>query len=61
MGFTKALQHAKYLYKISFDEGNFDIRKDFYKENLVRIEEIPCEEEGVQQDANNAKDNIVKI
>jgi len=41
-------------------EGNFDVRKDFYKGNLVPIEEIPYDEEG-ENDVVNAEDTIVHI
>ncbi|XP_068483422.1 golgin IMH1-like [Phaseolus vulgaris] len=41
LGFEKALQQAKYFYKIPLDEGNFDVKKDFYKGELVPANEIP--------------------
>lgn len=41
LGFEKALQQAKYFYKIPIDEGNFDVKKDFYNGELVPANEIP--------------------
>ena len=41
LGFEKALQQAKYFYKIPIDEGNFDVKKDFYNGELVHVNEIP--------------------
>ena len=41
LGFEKALQQAKYFYNIPLDEGNFDVKKDFYKGELVPANEIP--------------------
>ena len=41
LGFEKALQQAKYFYKIPIDEGNFDVKKNFYKGELVPANEIP--------------------
>ena len=41
LGFDKALQQAKHFYKIPVDEGNFDVKKDFYNGELVPINEIP--------------------
>jgi len=35
--FEKALQQAKYFYKIPLDEGNFDVGKDFYNGELIPI------------------------
>jgi len=50
LGFDKALQQAKYFYKIPIDERNFDMKKDFYKGELVTINEILEEED---DDATN--------
>jgi len=47
LGFDKALQQAKYFYKIPIDEGNFDMKKDFYNGELVPISEIPEVEDAV--------------
>lgn len=33
LGFDKALQQAKYFYKIPIDEGNFDVEKMFIMVN----------------------------
>jgi len=44
LGFEKALQQAKYFYKIPLDAGNFDVDKDFYKGELVPVGEIPYDE-----------------
>ena len=41
LGFEKALQQAKYFYKIPIDEGNFDVKKDFYNGELIPVNEIP--------------------
>jgi len=41
LGFEKALQQAKHFYKIPIDEGNFDVKKDFYNGELVHVNEIP--------------------
>ena len=41
LGFEKALQQAKYFYNIPIDEGNFDVKKDFYNGELVPANEIP--------------------
>ncbi|XP_068501109.1 uncharacterized protein [Phaseolus vulgaris] len=41
LGFDKALQQAKYFYKIRIDEGNFDVKKDVYNGELVPANEIP--------------------
>ncbi|XP_068474735.1 COP1-interactive protein 1-like [Phaseolus vulgaris] len=41
LGFQKALQQAKYFYKIPLDAGNFDVGKDFYNGELIPISEIP--------------------
>ena len=41
LGFEKALQQAKYFYKILIDEGNFDVKKDFYNGELIPANEIP--------------------
>jgi len=40
LGFEKALQQAKYFYKIPIDEANFDVKKDFYNGELVPANEI---------------------
>jgi len=40
LGLDKALQQAKYFYKIPVDEGNFDVKKDFYNGELIPINEI---------------------
>ena len=39
--FVKALEQAKYFYKIPIDEGNFDVEKDFYNGELLLVNEIP--------------------
>lgn len=44
LDFTKAFHHATYFYKIPFDQGNFDVGNDFYKGELVSIEDIPNED-----------------
>ena len=44
LGFDKALQQAKYFYKIPIDEGNFDVKKDFYNGELISVNEIPEED-----------------
>ena len=44
LGFNKALQQAKYFYKIPVDEGNFDVKKNFYNGELIPINEIPNED-----------------
>ena len=41
LGFAKALEQAKYFYKIPIDEGNFDVEKDFYNGELMPVNEIP--------------------
>ena len=41
LGFSKALQQAKYFYKIPLDEGNFDVGKDFYNGELIPVNDIP--------------------
>jgi len=43
-GFEKALQQVKYFYKISLDEGNFDVGKDFYNGELIPVDEIPYDD-----------------
>jgi len=44
LGFDKALLQAKYFYKIPIDEGNFDVKKDFYKGEFIPVSEIPEED-----------------
>jgi len=44
LGFDKALQQAIYFYKIPVDEGNFDVKKDFYNGELIPINEISDED-----------------
>jgi len=44
LGFDKALQQAKYFYKIPIDEGNFDVKKDFINGELIPFNEIPEED-----------------
>jgi len=41
LGFEKALQQAKYFYKIPIDECNFDVKKDFCNGELIPVNEIP--------------------
>ena len=43
LGFEKALQQAKYFYKIPIDEGNFDVKKEFYNGELIPVNKIPEE------------------
>jgi len=54
LGFDKALQQAKYFYKIPIDDENFDMKKDFYKGELVPINEI-LEEKDDAADINIMK------
>jgi len=44
LGFDKALQQTKHFYKIPIDEGNFDVKKDFYNGELIHVNEIPGED-----------------
>jgi len=44
LGFEKVLQQAKHFYNIPIDEGNFDVKKDFYKGELIPVNEIPNNE-----------------
>ena len=44
LGFDKALLKAKYFYKIPIDEGNFDVKKDFYNGEFIPVSEIPEED-----------------
>ena len=37
LGFDKALQQAKYFYKIPLDEGNFEVDKIFTMVSLSRL------------------------
>jgi len=44
LGFSKALQQAKYFYKIRLDKGNFDVGKDFHNGELIPVNDIPYDE-----------------
>jgi len=44
LGFDRTLQQAKYFYKIPIDEGNFDVKRDFYNGELIPVNEIPEED-----------------
>jgi len=56
LSFSKALQQAKYFYKIPLDEGNFDVGKDFHDGELILVDDIPydeAQEEEVVHDNDN--------
>jgi len=46
LSFNKALDEAAYFYNVPLNEGKFDVNKDFYKGELVLVDDIRDEEGG---------------